>query len=140
DAIGGRIAHDFPDSNKGWGVVVDRYSDVVVEEDLKRSLYVLLGAVGMLLLISCANIANLTLARGTSREREIAIRAALGGKRGRIIQQFLTESVLLSLSGGLLGLALGYAGMAALKAAIPPFMLPAEANVSLDLRVLIFTL
>jgi putative ABC transport system permease protein len=140
DAIGGRIAHDYPDSNKGWGVVVERFSDVAVEEDLKQSLYVLLAAVGMVLLISCANIANLTLVRGSAREREIAIRSALGGERWRIIQQFLTESVLLSVCGGVLGLALGYAGMAALKAAVPPFTLPATANVALDVRVLIFTL
>ncbi len=140
DTIGARIAHDYPDSNKGWGVVVERYSDILVQQDLRQSLYVLLAAVVMLLLISCANIANLTLARGTSREREIAIRSALGGGRKRIIRQFLTESVLLAVSGGVLGLALGYAGMAALKAAVPPFTLPAEANVTLDLRVLIFTL
>ncbi len=140
DAIGGRIANDYPDSNKGWGVVVDRYSDVLVDKDLKQSLYILLAAVGMLLLISCANIANLTLARGTSREREIAIRSALGGERSRIIQQFLAESVLLSVSGGVLGLALGYAGMAALKAVLPPYTLPAETEVALDVRVLIFTL
>lgn len=140
DTIGARIAHDYPDSNKGWGVVVERFSDVAVDPDLKQSLYVLLAAVGMVLLISCANIANLTLVRGSAREREIAIRSALGGERTRIIQQFLTESVLLSVSGGLLGLALGYAGMAALKAAIPPFTLPAHAEIGLDTRVLIFTL
>jgi putative ABC transport system permease protein len=140
DTIGARIAHDYPDSNKGWGVVVERFSDVVVDNDLKQSLYVLLAAVGMVLLISCANIANLTLVRGASRDREIAIRAALGGERKRIIRQFLTESVLLSVCGGALGLALGYAGMTALRAAIPPFTLPAEAKVALDVRVLIFTL
>ncbi len=140
DAIGARIAHDYPDSNKGWGVVVERYSDILVDENLKQSLYVLLAAVGMLLLISCANIANLSLVRGSAREREIAIRAALGGERIRIVRQFLTESVLLSVGGGVLGLALGYAGMAALKAALPPFTLPAEAKVALDMRVLLFTL
>ena len=140
DAIGVRIAQDYPDSNKGWGVVVERYSDILVDDDLKQSLYVLLAAVGMVLLISCANIANLTLVRGSAREREIAIRTALGGERKRIIQQFLTESVLLSVVGGVLGLALGYAGMAALKAAVPPYTLPAEADVTLDVRVLIFTL
>jgi putative ABC transport system permease protein len=140
DAIGARIAHDYPDSNKGWGVVVERFSDVFIGQDLKQSLYVLLAAVGMVLLIGCANIANLTLARGASREREIAIRAALGGERWRIVRQFLTESMLLSLAGGVLGLGLGYAGMAALRAAVPPLSLPAEAKVALDLRVLIFTI
>jgi len=140
DTIGARIAHDYPDSNKGWGVVVERFSDVMVGQDLKKSLYVLLAAVGMVLLITCANIANLTLARGTAREREIAIRSALGGERKRIIRQFVTESVLLALCGGALGLALGYAGMAGLKAALPPFTLPPSANVALDVRVLVFTL
>ncbi len=139
DAIGARIAHDYPDSNKGWGVVVDRYSDILVGPDLKQSLYMLLAAVVMVLLISCANIANLMLVRGAGRSREIAIRSALGGERKRIIRQFLTESLLLSVCGGVLGLALGYLGMAALRAAIPPYTLPAEANVALDVRVLLFT-
>lgn len=140
DAIGARIAHDYPDSNKGWGVGVDRFSDVVVNDGLKQSLYVLLAAVGMVLLISCANIANLTLVRGSARDREIAIRSALGGGRKRIIRQFLTESVLLSVCGGVLGIGLGYGGMAALKAAVPRYSLPAEAKVALDARVLLFAL
>ena len=139
DAIGARIAHDYPASNKGWGVIVERFSDIMVGRDLRQSLYVLLAAVGMVLLISCANIANLTLVRGASRDREIAIRAALGGERTRIVRQFLTESMLLALGGGVLGIALGYAGMAALKAAVPPYTLPSEANVALDLRALLFT-
>jgi putative ABC transport system permease protein len=140
DAIGARIAHDFPDSNKGWGVAVDPFGDTVVGTQLRRSLYVLLGAVGMVLLIACANLANLTLARGMAREREVAIRASLGAGRGRLMRQFLTESILLSVAGGVLGLALGYGMMAALKTALPPFSLPREANVTLDGTVLVFTL
>jgi putative ABC transport system permease protein len=139
DTIGARIAHDYPDSNKGWGVVVQRYADILVGPGLKQSLYILLASVAMVLFISCANVANLMLVRGATRDREIAIRSALGGERTRIVRQFLTESVLLSVSGGVLGLGLGYAGMAALRAAIPPFMIPAEANIALDLRVLLFT-
>ena len=140
DAIGARIAHDYPDSNKGWGVIVERYSDVLVGDQVRQSLYILLAAVGMVLLIGCANLANLTLARGTAREREIAIRSSLGASRWRLVRQFLTENVLLSSCGGLLGVGVGYATMAGLRAAIPPFTLPREANVTMDGRVLLFAL
>ena len=138
NAIGARIAHDYPDSNKGWGVAVDPLSDVTVGKQLRKSLYVLLAAVGMVLLIGCANLANLTLARSTAREREVAIRASVGAGRWRLARQFLTENVLLSIIGGVLGIALGYALMAALKVAIPPFSLPPEADITLDWRVLLF--
>lgn len=140
DTIGARIAHDYPDSNKGWGVNVERYSAVLVGDEIRQSLYLLLAAVGMVLLIGCANLANLTLARGTAREREVAIRASLGAGRGRLVRQFLTESVLVSLCGGLLGVAVGYATMSGLKAAVPPFMFPREVEISMDSRVLLFAL
>jgi putative ABC transport system permease protein len=140
DSIGARIANDYPDSNKGWGVNVERFQDVVVGTQLQRSLYVLLAAVGMLLLIACANLANLTLARGTAREREVAVRAALGAGRGRLIRQFLTENIVLATIGGVLGLALGYAMIIGLKALVPPFTLPRDVDVSMDVRVLLFAL
>lgn len=140
DAIGQRIARDYPDSNKGWSVAVDPLAEVVVGPQLRKSLYVLLAAVGMVLLIGCANLANLTLARGTVREREVAIRVSVGASRWRLIQQFLTESVLLSYLGGVLGVALGYALIAGLKAALPPFSLPSEATITLDSRVLLFAI
>ncbi len=140
DGIGARIANDYPDSNKGWGVSIVRYVDAIVGQQLQRSLYVLLAAVGMLLLIGCANLANLTLARGTSREREVAVRAALGAGRGRLIRQFLTENVLLAVAGGVAGIVVGYGMIAALKAQLPPFTLPRDVNVSMDLRVLAFAL
>jgi putative ABC transport system permease protein len=140
DAIGARIARDYPDSNKGWGVAIDPMSETFVGRQLRKSLYVLLAAVGMVLLIGCANLANLTLARSTVREREVAIRASVGAGRWRLIRQFLTENVLLSVMGGVLGVALGYALMAGLKAAIPPFSLPPEAEIHLDSRVLLFAL
>jgi putative ABC transport system permease protein len=140
DAIGARIAQDYPDSNKGWGVVVERLGDVIVDEDLRLSLYVLLAAVAMVLLIGCVNLANLMLLRGAARAREVALRSALGAGRQRLIRQFLTESVLLSLAGGVLGVGVGYATMAALKAALPPYSLPPEVNVTMDGRVLLFAL
>ncbi len=140
DAIGARIAQDYPDSNKGWGVTIDPFAETVVGTQLRQSLYVLLSAVGMVLLIGCANLANLTLARGTSREREVAIRASLGAGRGRLVRQFLTENVLLSICGGVLGLGLGFALKKGLELLIPPFSLPREADVAIDARVLLFTL
>jgi putative ABC transport system permease protein len=138
--IGERIANLYPDSNKGWGVTVDRFEDRIVGDQLRQSLYVLLGAVGAVLLIGCANLANLTMARGTSREREVAIRASLGASRWRLMRQFLAENVLLSLVGGALGLGLGFAMVAGLRAITPPFTLPSEADIRIDLRVLLFTL
>ena len=140
DAIGARIAADYPDSNKGWGVSTLRYMDAIVGPQLRSSLYVLLSAVGMLLLIGCANLANLTLARGTSREREVAVRAAIGAGRGRLIRQFLTENVVLAAAGGVAGVFVGYAFMRVLTLMLPPFFLPAVASVRMDARVLGFAL
>ena len=140
DAIAARIAADYPDSNKGWGVSLVPYADAVVGTQLRSSLYILLAAVGLLMLISCANLANLTLARGTSREREIAVRAALGAGRGRIIAQLLTENVVLAACGGVAGVAVGYALMRWLYLMLPPFYLPSVASVTMDVRVLVFAL
>ncbi|HEY1243108.1 MAG TPA: ABC transporter permease, partial [Bryobacteraceae bacterium] len=140
DVIGTRIAHDYPDSNKGWGVVVERYSEVIVGPELRTSLYILLAATGMVLLISCANLANLALARGVSREREVSIRASVGASRWRLIRQFLTENVLLSLCGGVLGIGIGFATMRYLITLVPPNALPREANIGMNLRVLLFAL
>ena len=139
NAIGARIEHDYPESNKGWGVTVDRYQDRVVGDDLRRSLLVLLAAVAAVLVIGCVNLANLLLVRGAGREREVAIRSALGAGRARLIRQFLTESVLLAGLGGAVGVALGWALMRGLKVWIPRFYLPAEADVQLDGHVLLFT-
>ena len=140
DAIGARISQQYPDSNKGWGVSIERYADTITDTNLRQSLYVLLAAVGMMLLIGCTNLANLTLARGAAREREVAVRSALGAGRQRLIRQFLTENVLLALAGGALGLGVGYATMAALKASIPPNSFAREVRIAMDTRVLLFTL
>jgi putative ABC transport system permease protein len=138
-SVAARIEHDYPDSNKGWSVTIDRHQDLLVNQDLRRSLLVLLGAVGAVLLIGCVNLANLLLARGAARERETAVRSALGASRGRLLRQFLTESGLLALLGGAAGVGIGFACVLILKAALPQYMLPAEADVQLDGSVLLFT-
>jgi putative ABC transport system permease protein len=140
DAIGKRIEHDFPDSNKGWGVVVERYADTLIAPDLRSALLVLLIATGLVLLIGCANLANLALVRGVSREREVAVRASLGARRWQLIRQFLTETVLLSTIGGLMGIAVGYGLLRWLQTQIPPFSFAREVAVTMDLRVLLFAM
>jgi putative ABC transport system permease protein len=124
------------------GFAVQSLRDSIVS-DVRSSLFVLLGAVGFVLLIACANVANLLLVRATGRKREFAIRAAMGAGRMRIVRQLLTESVLLSFTGGVLGLILGYLGVRALLAVSPgniPRIGENGAGVSLDWRVLVFTL
>jgi putative ABC transport system permease protein len=128
------------DPKAGFGVQPLRDSIV---GDARSSLLILLGAVGFVLLIACANVANLLLVRATGRKREFAIRAAMGAGRARIIRQLLTESIVLSLTGGILGLILGYAGVRALLAVSPADLPRIGENgslVGLDWRVLLFTL
>ena len=117
--------------------------DMIVRDDVKRSLLIYGGAVSFVLLIACANVANLLLVRATGRRREIAIRAAIGGSRGRIIRQLLTESVVLSLAGGILGLVVGWAGIRALlsiNTAGLPRVGENGAFVGMDWRVVAFTI
>jgi len=125
----------------GDGFSIQRFQDAIVS-DVRPSLLILAGAVGFVLLIACANVANLLLVRATGRKREIAVRAALGAGRGRIIRQLLTESVVLSMAGGALGLSLGIVGVRALLALNPgdiPRLGPHGAAVTMDWRVVAFT-
>jgi putative ABC transport system permease protein len=122
---------------------VETIRNVIVGRDTKRSMLVYVGAVSFVLLIACANVANLLLVRATGRRREIAIRAAIGGSRGRIIRQLLTESVVLSIAGGILGLVVGWAGIRGLLS-INTAGLPRVGEngslVGMDWRVVVFTL
>jgi len=132
----------YPLANPQQGFAVEPLRDSIVG-DVRKSLLVLLGAVALVLLIACANVANLLLVRATGRKREFAIRSALGAGRARIIRQLLTESVLLSFSGGILGLIFGFIGVRALLAVSPaglPRIGEDGAAIGLDWRVLAFTL
>jgi predicted permease len=147
EAIAARLSAEYPATNKGWSAVLQPYATIIVGKDLQESLYLLLAAVGMVLLIGCVNVANVMLARALAREREVAVKLALGATHGRLIRQFLTESLLMSLPGGLLGILVGYGTTAFLKAtlaalplslAVLPILIPAEAAIGLDSRVLLF--
>jgi putative ABC transport system permease protein len=136
--IAGRIAIDHADTNAGWDAKVIPMLDYAVG-NIKPALLVLLGAVAFVLLIACANVANLLLARAASRQKEIAIRTAMGAGRWRIIRQLLTESVILAIVGGTVGLLLAAWGMDALLA-LAPADLPRVKDVAIDGTALIFTL
>ncbi|MGA8908024.1 MAG: ABC transporter permease, partial [Acidobacteriaceae bacterium] len=121
------LAQAYPETNRNWTVNVIPFGDRGVSDF--RELFVLLSmAVTLVLLIECANVANLLLARGMERQKELTVRTALGARRGRLVRQLMTEGVLLSLAGGLLGIGLGYAGVRTLASLAPREQLPDEAG------------
>ena len=137
DTIAARLAQQYPDYNTRTGAVVVPLHEQVVG-DIKPALLILLGAVGFVLLIACANVANLLLARAAVRQKEIALRLALGASRSRLTRQFLTESVLLAVFGAGLGLLLALGGIRILKTFIPATISQVQ-TINIDARVLIFT-
>ena len=140
DRVTAELARQYPRSNQGWGASVEPFKNDFMPPDRIRMLWLLLGAVGFVLLIACVNVANLLLARGMARQKEMGVRSALGAARGTIFGQLLTESLALALIGGALGVAVGYGLLQGLIAAMPQGMLPAESDLRLNIPVLLFTL
>jgi putative ABC transport system permease protein len=138
--IAAHIAAISPATNKGWGVTIDPLRESLVGDDLKTTSLVLGGIVGFVLLMACANVANLLLARGVGRTREIAVRAALGSGRGRILRQLVTESLLLAAIGGAAGLAVSAAAIRLAPSLMPEGTLPPGLTLALDFRVASFAL
>ena len=137
DTIALRLEQQYPESNKNRRVQIDRLLDHRVG-NVRRALWILLGAVSLVLIIACANVANLLLARAATREREIAVRAALGASQWRITRQLLTESLLLAIVGAITGLLLAHGGLR-LILALAGEALPRAHEIGLDLRVLLFS-
>jgi putative ABC transport system permease protein len=136
--IAARLAGAYPE-NDGWGVRLEPLSEYFVPGDVRLVTLTAMGAVTLVLLIACANVANLLLARATTRAREMSVRAALGAGRGRIVRQLLTESVLLGAASAPLGLLLAMAGIAAIRARVPADDVPYLIDFQLDTRTIVYT-
>lgn len=136
-AIASQLAGEHPEHHRGWSVSVVPLADSVVGSGTPRVLYLLLAAVGLLLLITCANLSSLFLVRASARTREIAIRAAIGGGRGRILRQLLTESLLLAFAGGALGVMLSFSGTRLWRTVMADDI-PRAGEITVDLWVLAF--
>jgi putative ABC transport system permease protein len=140
DVIGRRLARAYPESNTGWGIAVDRLQDVLIGPGLRNAVTILFVATAFVLLIGCANLANLALARSISREGDMVVRAALGATRRQLIRLVLIENVVLSTAGGIAGVVIGYVLMRWIRSLIPPSALPPAMDISMDVPVLLFTM
>ena len=142
-ALIGRLALEKPTTfpARGFTTTLENYLDLTVASgEMRTSLRLLLGAVAFLLLIACANVANLQLARGTARAREMAIRMSIGAGRRRLLRQLLTESVVLSLAGGVLGVLFAFGAIRSIVGLMPEFYVPNESRVAINIPVLSFSL
>jgi putative ABC transport system permease protein len=140
NAVTRRIAEAYPATNKDWGASVEPLKNDFQNPNTLRNLWLLLAAVSFVLLIACANVANLLLVRGVARHRELAVRAALGASRVRLVSQMMIESLTLAGLGGVLGVLLSGALLKIILLILPPGTLSSEADVRLSLPVLLFTL
>jgi putative ABC transport system permease protein len=137
DSIADRLSREYPDTNQGWSLRQRPLAEVLIGP-VRPAMLLITGAVGLLLLIACGNVANLLLARSTARRREFAVRGALGASRARMIRQTLTESIVLALAGGALGI-LGAIWLVRLLRAIGPASLPRLSEIQINTTVLFFT-
>jgi putative ABC transport system permease protein len=133
------LAEAYPRSDKGWGASVEPFHNDFLDRDVIRGLWLLMGAVGFVLLIACANVANLLLARATVRQKEVAVRASLGASRRRLFGQFLAESIALASIGCVVGIALSFGLLKLIVAVMPPTTLSPGADIRLNGPVLLFT-
>src|SRR6185436_2680300 len=134
------LGKQYPATNDGWSAIARPLSDEFIPDDVRLVLLTMMGAVTIVLLIACANVANLMLARASGRQREFCVRAALGAGRGQLIKQLLTECVLLGLASAPLGLAIAYVGVWLLDNAVPPGMVPYYIHWEISPRVIAYTL
>ncbi len=140
NGIADDLGRRFPKTNGGWAISVEQLQNNFLDADTRTNLWLLLAAVSFVVLIACVNVANLLLARGTTREREMAVRSSLGATAAQLFRQTLTESLTLAAFGGMLGVALSVWILQGVLLLLPPGTLPAEADPRLSVPVLLFTL